>query len=276
MTAPLRAVDSLPPPKCAQHLPALRVNPHPGKKGKRAHSWQRRKIKKEKKGRMEEGELCANRSGGARSRFTRGWRPWSGFRRRSCGSDTRTAPNIRPGTRGMLRAAGEGPGLQGLRAPLGPGLLRAARPSGAASLPRAQPLPGASYCRCHPHLSRDGEGGMRGPPRSLARGSPPLAAARGWGLGRPEPEVVPVAVPGGTRGCGHPSGAGVGKSSRGGEEGPAGAAGETERVSPTAGPRGIPVPRQGAPGEQRLLWDTAWSQLAPAPGRPEMFFLTIS
>lgn len=46
----------------------------------------------------------------------------------------------------------------------------------------------------------------------------------------------------------------MGKSSRGGEEGPAGAAGETERVSPTAGPRGIPVPRQGAPGEQRLLW----------------------
>lgn len=76
----------------------------------------------------------------------------------------------------------------------------------------------------------------------------------------------------------------MGKSSRDDEKGPAGAEGETGRR-----PRvGVPVPRHGSnslgvgpsavrlegiPGRAEVTGgDTARAQLAPAPGRPEIFF----
>lgn len=192
LTAPLRAVVSLPPPKCAQHLPAVGINPHSGKKGKRAHYWQsRKKNRKEKKERVEGGEFCAPRSGAARSGFTRGLRRCSGFLRPAPTAELRHRhshhaeyPPRDRATLGMLPARpSERPGLQGLRAPPAPGLLRAAR----ASLPRTQPLRLPDR-HCHPHLGGDGEGGMRGPPRSLPRAFPPLSAAGsslGLGFGPP-------------------------------------------------------------------------------------------
>lgn len=153
-----------------------------------------KKNRIEKKERVEGGEFCAPRSGAARSGFTRGLRRCSGFLRPAPTAELRHRhshhaeyPPRDRATLGMLPARpSERPGLQGLRAPPAPGLLRAAR----ASLPRTQPLrlPGPSDRHCHPHLGGDGEGGMRGPPRSLPRAFPPLSAAGsllGLGFGPP-------------------------------------------------------------------------------------------
>lgn len=137
------------------------------------------------------------------------------------------------------------PGLQGLRAPLGPGLLRAARPSAAAGLP---PGAGASYSYCHPRPSRGGERGMRGPPRSLAGGFPPLAAA-----GKPTRAGVWVTrggwlcqspFPGGPEGAVTPQELGWGKAAqmvrKDRPEPRERRRGGRGWASPTAGPRGVP------------------------------------
>lgn len=168
--------------------------------------------------------------------------------------------------------------------------LRAARPCGAASFPRTQPLPGASYCCCHPHLSRDGEGGMWGPPRSSARGSPPLAAAgKGARAGLWAAQggrLCQSLSPGGPEDAVTPQELGWGKAAemvrKGWPEPPERRGGGRGCVSPTAGPRGSLCPQTciqllREPRENRgYCENTAWAQLAPAPGRPEMFFLTIS
>lgn len=208
-------------------------------------------------------------------------------RRRSCGSDTRSTPSVRPGTGppwGMLRTAPRSArggwgraGPQGLRARLAP-----ACPSLRSCLPPPHTTAAATHISAE--MARVGCGDHPAAWTELPTSGCCWKTRSGCASGRPGRAGVAVAVPGGTRGCGQcPTGAVGERSSRNYEKGPAGAAGQTERRPrvgvPTAGPRGVPVPRRvsmgvgACPGEQRLLGTQLGLSSLPLQGGQKCSFL---
>lgn len=264
-------------------------------------------------GKKERGELCSTRSGAACGRFTRGLRRWSGFLRPAPTAELRHRHSHHaeypPRDRATLRDAPSSPlgapvaGGEGAAAPGAAGSEGTARPrppegcpsSGAASLPRTQPLrlPGASYCCCHPHLGRDGEGTTPQTWPEVPHLWLLLETRSGRGLGRPGRAAVPVPFPGGPEGAVSPRELGWGKAAemvrkdrpeprerrRGGRGGCPLPQGHERVPVPRHGSLGVgpsAVRLEGSPGRAEVTGDTAWAQLAAAPGRPEMFFLAIS
>lgn len=132
-------------------------------------------------------------------------------RRRSCGSDTRSTPSVRPGTGphwGMLRTGPRSArggwgraGPQGLRARLAP-----ACPSLRSCLPPPHTTAAATHISAE--MARVGCGDHPAAWTELPTSGCCWKTRSGCASGRPGRAGVAVAVPGGTRGCGQcPTGA---------------------------------------------------------------------
>lgn len=279
LTAPLRAVVSLPPPKCAQHLPAVGINPHSGKKGKRAHYWQSRKkkIEKKKKGAGGGGRILRT------PKRRRPQRVHTGFaavqRLPPAGPDGgAAAPTLAPRRISTQRQghAGDAPS-----SPLGaPGAARSEGtacprpPEGCPSLPPPHTTSAAARAvrsPLPPTSRRRWRGWDAGTTPQLAQGFPTsvccwkLAGAGVWAAQGGRRCQCPF--PGGPEGAASPQELGWGKAAemmrkdrpeprerRGGGRG-------WESLSPDTDPTPWvwdPPPRgwRGSPGEQRLLGGT--------------------